>query len=83
MSIVSVSDAKVRFSGLVDEAMKGEIITITRYGKPVAAIVSIEAADVAKHSMREARLNFGEYLMRFPGGVELERNPSNIWDADF
>ncbi len=76
MTIVSLRDAKAGFSSLVDEAVKGEFITITRHGKPVAALVSIEAAEAAKKSMGRNKPNFGDYLMGFPGGVEFERNPS-------
>jgi len=82
MSTVTLRDAKAGFSTFVDEAMKGEIITITRHGKPVAAIVSIEAAEAVKKNMRKHRPNFGEYLMTFPGGVDLVRNPSKMRDAD-
>lgn len=82
MSIVSLRDAKAGFSNLVDEAIKGEFVTITRHGKPVAALVSIEAAEAAKRVMNKSRLNFGDYLMSFPGGVELERNPSKMRDTD-
>jgi prevent-host-death family protein len=82
MSIVSVRDAKAGFSGLVDEAVNGEFITITRHGKPVAAIVSIEAAEAARNAMGKNRRNFGEYLMDFPGGIELGRNPSRMRDID-
>ena len=35
---VSVADAKARFSALVSAAEEGEIITITRHGKPVATL---------------------------------------------
>jgi prevent-host-death family protein len=82
MSTVSLRDAKAGFSSLVDEAIKGEFVTITRHGKPVAALVSIEAAEAAKRVMKKGRPNVGEYLMTFPGGVELERNASGMREAD-
>ena len=82
MSTVSLWDAKAGFSNLVDEAIKGEFVTITRHGKPVAALVSIEAAEAAKKALKKPRPNFGDYLMAFPGGVELDRNPSKMRDAD-
>ena len=83
MSTVTVNDAKAGLAGLVEEAMKGEIITITRHGKPAAAIVRIEAAGAVTENVRKTRPNFGEYLTSFPGGIELERNPSKMRDADF
>jgi prevent-host-death family protein len=82
MSTVSLRDAKATFSNLVDDAIKGEFVTITRHGKPVAAIVSIEAADAARKALKQDRPNFGEYLLSFPGGIEFERSPSRMRDAD-
>ena len=82
MSQVSLKDAKARFSGLIDEAIKGEFVTITRHGKPVAAIVSVEAAEAARKALNKDRPNFGDYLMSFPGGVDLERNGSRMRDID-
>ncbi|MGC4002187.1 MAG: type II toxin-antitoxin system Phd/YefM family antitoxin [Pirellulales bacterium] len=80
MSTVTLRDAKSGFSAFVDEAMKGEIVTITRHGKPVAALVSIEAAEVVRQDKRKSCPNFGEYLMTFPGGVDFERNASKMRD---
>ena len=39
MLTINLKDAKAGFSSLVDEAIKGEIVTITRHGKPVARLV--------------------------------------------
>jgi prevent-host-death family protein len=44
MPTINLKDAKAGFSGLADETIKGECVTITRRGKPVAALVSVEAA---------------------------------------
>ncbi|MBB3612086.1 type II toxin-antitoxin system Phd/YefM family antitoxin [Rhizobium sp. BK602] len=82
MSIVSLKDAKAGFSNLVDEAIKGEFVTITRHGKPVAAIVSIEAAEAAKKSLRKPRKNLIDFLMEFPDNIDFERNPSKSRDVD-
>lgn len=82
MSVVNLRDAKAGFSNLVDQAIKGEFVTITRHGKPVAALVSIEAAEAAKKALDTTRPNFGEYLMTFPGGVEFERDGSKMRDVD-
>ena len=38
MLTISLKDAKAGFSHLVDEAIKGEFVTITGHGKPVAAL---------------------------------------------
>lgn len=82
MSTVSLKDAKAGFSHLVDEAIKGEFVTITRHGKPVAALVSIEAAEAAKRILKKDRPSFASFLMTFPGGIEFDRNPSPSRDVD-
>ncbi|MBU1325846.1 MAG: type II toxin-antitoxin system prevent-host-death family antitoxin [Alphaproteobacteria bacterium] len=44
MTAISLADAKARLSELVDQAQAGEIVEITRRGKPVALLVPITAA---------------------------------------
>lgn len=57
MANVGILEAKTKFSGLVDRAEKGEEITITRHGRPVAKLVRIGAVD-----REEARTAFEELL---------------------
>lgn len=68
MPTIDFKEAKAGFTSLVDRAAKGEFVTITRDGKPVAALVSIEAAAIACK-----RAGLVAYLRTFPGG-EIERN---------
>jgi prevent-host-death family protein len=70
---INLKDAKVGFSKLVDEVMKGEFVTITRHGKPVAALVSVEAAEIARKAMAKKRHGLVAYLRTFPGDT-FERN---------
>jgi prevent-host-death family protein len=44
MSKYSVADAKNRLPELIDRALKGEDVVITRHGQPVAALNPIESA---------------------------------------
>jgi prevent-host-death family protein len=81
MPTVSLKDAKSGFSNLVDEVMKGEFVTITRHGKPVAALVSVEAAEAARKALGKSRPGLVAYLRTFPGG-EFERNRSPARDVD-
>ena len=81
MSTVSLKDAKAGFSDLVDEALKGEFVTITRHGKPVAALVSIEAAEIARKALGRKRPGLVAYLLTFPGG-DFERNRSPSRDVE-
>lgn len=40
---VSVTEAKARLSALIDRAVAGEEIVITRHGRPVAKLVGADA----------------------------------------
>ncbi|ANL26927.1 type II toxin-antitoxin system antitoxin Phd/YefM family protein [Rhizobium phaseoli] len=82
MPTISVAEAKAGFASLVDEAANGEFVTITRHGKPAAVLVSVEAAEAAKKALNKPRPNFGDFLLSFPGGVELKRNPSKMRGVD-
>ena len=44
MPTVGAYQAKTKFSELVERVQKGERITITRYGKPVAVLIPVEPA---------------------------------------
>jgi prevent-host-death family protein len=81
MSTISLKDAKARFSDLVDDALKGEFVTITRHGKPVAALVSVEAAEIARQVLGQRRPGLVSYLRTFPGS-DFERNPSASRDFE-
>jgi prevent-host-death family protein len=42
MTSVTLADAKARLSALVDQAARGEPVRITRRGKPIAQITTID-----------------------------------------
>ena len=73
MSTVSLKNAKAGLSSLVNDAVRGEFVTITRHGKPVAALVSIGAADIARKALEKNRAGLVSYLRSLPDG-EFERN---------
>ncbi|SMH57293.1 type II toxin-antitoxin system Phd/YefM family antitoxin [Mesorhizobium australicum] len=79
MKTMQLREAKAGLSALVDAAENGEPTIITRHGKPAAAIVSMD--DVRKLHP-DKKPNFGEFLLTYPGGIELERNPSSLRDVD-
>lgn len=81
MPTISLKDAKAGFSGLVHRAVEGEFVTITRHGKPVAALVSIEAAEIARKAMERKRPGLVDYLKTFPGG-DFERNSAPSRDVE-
>lgn len=51
MSTLSLKDAKAGLSAYVDEAIRGEFVTITRHGKPVAVLVPLAAAEIARKAL--------------------------------
>ncbi len=81
MPTIDLRDAKARFSSLVDAAAKGESVTITRHGKPVAALVSVEAAEIARKALERKRVGLVSYLRTFPGG-EFPRNRAPSRDVE-
>jgi prevent-host-death family protein len=81
MPTISLKDAKAGFSNLVDEAIKGEFVTITRHGKPVAVLVSVEAAEIARKALQRKRPSLAAYLRTFPGG-EFDRNRAPSRDVE-
>ena len=81
MSIVSLKDVKTGLSSYVDDAVSGEFVTITRHGKPVAAIVPLAAAEIARKALNKSRPSFASYLRTFPGD-EFDRNPAPSRDVD-
>jgi prevent-host-death family protein len=81
MQTINLKDAKAGFSSLVDGAIKGEFVTITRHGKPVAALVSVEAAEIARQVMQRKRSGLAAYLQTFPGGA-FERNRAPARDIE-
>ncbi len=81
MPTINLKEAKAGFSNLVDAALRGEFVTITRHGKPVAALVSVEAAEIARKAIERKRHGLIAYLRTFPGG-EFERNRSPSRDVD-
>ena len=72
---VGLRDAKARLSSLVDAVVTGGFVTITRHGKPVAALVRVEAAEMARKTVKRKRLGLVAYLRTFPGRA-FERNCS-------
>jgi len=81
MSTINLKHAKASFSNLVDGALRGEFVTITRHGKPVAALVSIEAGEIARKAIERKRSGLVAYLRTFPGGI-FERNPAASRDVE-
>lgn len=75
MRSVQVREAKARFSALVEAAERGEVITITRHGRPAAVLIS---AEDARRLYPEGRPSIADLLLAMPDGLpedlDLERD---------
>lgn len=53
MSTYSVAHAKEQLSRLIEEALSGETVTITRHGKPVVELHSVEKPEPIRRPSAE------------------------------
>lgn len=75
---IGIYEAKTHFARLVAQAEKGERITITRHGKPVAVLVSPEAEDMKQHRKAvDDLLKLREELRE--SGVRVTRDEIIAW----
>ncbi|GEO82028.1 type II toxin-antitoxin system Phd/YefM family antitoxin [Pararhodospirillum oryzae] len=81
MTIVTFQEAEAGFSALIEEIERGEFVTITRQGKPIAALVSLEAAEAARQVLEKRRSGLVSYLRSYPG-EPVERFHSSSRDVD-
>jgi len=80
MKTLNLRETKARLSKVIDDLEKtGEFVTVTRHGKPAAVLVPVEAAERLKN---EQKPNFGEFLMSFPGPLEIERKTGDFREID-
>jgi prevent-host-death family protein len=56
MDLISLFDAKNRLSALIDQVERGQQVTITRRGKPIASLVPVIAqADRRRNAVAKLR----------------------------
>ena len=79
MKTMQVREAKASFSAVIEAAEHGEPTIITKHGKPTAMVVPIAEA---RTLYPDGNAAFVEFLMSYPGGVELERDQSPLRDID-
>ncbi len=73
MSDWQLHHAKNKFSSVVDAAIAGEPQRITRRGKPVVAIISIEEFEELQLMRKDASASLPELLLDVPRGVSRLR----------
>ena len=81
MSVASMREVQESLPDYIEQTVRGEVVTITRQGEPVAALVPISAAKRARESLVKDRPSLGEYLLTIPEG-EFERDRSPSRDVD-
>lgn len=64
---VSIAEARAKLSGLVKKAEEGATVRITRWGTPVAVLVSA----TRYHQLAQGRPSFGAALDDYLEGVEI------------
>ncbi|MFV0361295.1 type II toxin-antitoxin system Phd/YefM family antitoxin [Tropicimonas sp.] len=80
--MLTLQDAKNRFSAVVEAALAGRPQAVSRRGKP--AVVVVSAAEYARlvEAAKARRESFAEHLMAFPGS-EVERLDAVPRDVEF
>lgn len=79
--MLTLQDAKNRFSAVVEAALAGRPQAVSRRGKP--AVVVISAVEYARlvDAAKSRRESFADHLMAFPGG-DTERLKAAPRDVD-
>lgn len=66
----NLTDAKARFSEVVDRVAEGDEVIVTRMGKPVARIVAYEPGQAQKRlGLLEGRLRVAEDFDDWPDDI--------------
>jgi prevent-host-death family protein len=81
MKTMQVREAKAGFSALIEAAENGEPTIITKHGKPAAMVVPIDEG--RKLYPQSSQKKFVDFLLQYPGGIELERNESPSREVEF
>jgi prevent-host-death family protein len=68
-STFTIAQARIHFPGLIHDAEKGKPVEITRRGKPVAVLVSVDAY---RH-LTAPRLGFWEVVSTFRGRIKASK----------
>ncbi|AZO65605.1 type II toxin-antitoxin system prevent-host-death family antitoxin [Mesorhizobium mediterraneum] len=81
MKTMQLREAKASLSVLVAAAANGEPTVITKHGKPTAMVVPIDEG--RKLYPQNSQKDFVDFLLQYPGGIELERNESPSREVEF
>jgi prevent-host-death family protein len=80
MSTHDVAEAEHNLSDLIDQALKGEVIVISRDGRPLVEIKPVKLRDRAA---REAEIAWLEaHRVKLPDGVDVQAILRQIRDEE-
>lgn len=77
--MLSLQDAKNRFSAVVDAALAGHPQKVSRRGKPAVVVLAAEAYERLLKEAQARRGSFQDHLMAFP---EAELPPAEVRPRD-
>ncbi|KZY35029.1 prevent-host-death protein [Roseovarius sp. HI0049] len=80
--MITLHDAKNRFSAVVEAALAGRPQEVSRRGKPAVVVVSVEEYHRLVQAAQARRESFTEHLLAFPGG-DVERAEAAPRDVEF
>ncbi len=69
--MLTLQDAKNRFSAVVEAALAGRPQEVSRRGKPAVVVLAAEEYQRLLAEARGRRGSFAEHLMAFPGAVDI------------
>ena len=73
-ALLTLQDAKNRFSAVVEEALAGRPQQVSRRGKPAVVVVSAEDYARLVAAARARRGSFVDHLLAFPGEPDGPRS---------
>ncbi|UES42130.1 type II toxin-antitoxin system Phd/YefM family antitoxin [Roseibium aggregatum] len=80
--MISLQDAKNRFSAVVEAAMAGRPQEVSRRGKPAVVVISAEEYYRLVREAKGRRESFADHVLSFPG-EGFERSKVTPRDVEF
>jgi prevent-host-death family protein len=77
MTKATITQAKTRLSALIDAALRGERVVITRGSKPAAAIVPVDTNGLPALHVSDAAADYLAHEAR----VELEAGGAKVYES--
>lgn len=81
--MLSLQDAKNRFSAVVEAALSGRPQRVSRRGKPAVVVISATEYDRLIAASSAGRESFADHLMAFPEGDDLPHEPLRLREVGF